>query len=308
MTVSREIHPTVCTNRPIEVTRPCLRALERAGLSDSTIVVLSGSNGSASAERTRDVKRVVPTATVLVEPEGGLSRARNLALSSVAPTGVVAYVDDDAVIADTWPRAMAEAWSEAAADVAAIGGPIDPFFLAPRPTWLSDGLLGGLSILNLGRGRRELDGSNGILFGANLSVSVRHALAAGGFDPRRGPIGRGPGFGDDIDIQLRFLSAGLRVLYESDVAVLHRIPPERLRRRSMLERRYAQGREQARATIGPQFKDAVSGLISGVGKSAAYSFAGKPDSAMDMLSYGAKSIGVMRELLGRRPGVSRAGA
>jgi glucosyl-dolichyl phosphate glucuronosyltransferase len=291
------IRPTVCTNRPTTVIGPCLSALDKSGLSGATLVVLSGLAESVRDERCREIKRLVPGATVLVEPEEGLSRARNLALSAVAPTDVVAYLDDDAVIADTWPSAMARAWSEAAQDVAAVGGPINPMFLAPRPAWLSDYLLGGLSIIDHGSEPRMLVGTNGFLYGANLSVVARHALAAGGFDLRRGPLGHGPGFGDDIDIQVRLHRLGLRVLYEPEAAVFHRIPPERLRRRTLLRRRYAQGREQARATVGPQFMSATRGLIAGLARAAAYTCVRKPDFAMNHLSYGLQSVGVLREVL-----------
>jgi len=266
------------------------------------MVVLSGLEASVTGQRIQEIKRVVPGATILIEPEGGLSRARNAALFAVAPTAVVAYIDDDAVIADTWCRGMKRVWSEASHDAAAVGGPIDPLFLQPRPAWLSDYLLTGLSILNHGPEQHELVTPNAYLYGANLSVLAEHALAVGGFDISQGPLGRGPGFGDDTDIQERLRAAGLRVLYDPEIAVAHRIPPERLRRRAMLERRYAQGRAQARATPVPQFLPAARSVITSLGKSVAYSCAGKHDLAMDKLTYGAQSVGVMSELLDQRRG------
>ena len=297
--LSPRIRPTVCTNRPISVIGPCLSALHRSGLSGETLVILSGLAESLCDERSREIKRLVPGATLLVESVGGLSRARNLALSAVTPTDIVAYLDDDAVIADTWPSAMARAWSKAAQDVAAVGGPISPMFLAPRPAWLSDHLLGGLSIIDHGAEPRMLAATDGFLYGANLSVVAQHALAAGGFDLKRGPLGSGPGFGDDIDLQVRLHQLGLRVMYVPDAVVLHRIPLERLRRRALLRRRYAQGREQAREIEGSQFGVAMRGLIAGVARAVGYTGVRKPDFAMDHLSYGVQSIGVLRELLHR---------
>src|ERR1039457_2780204 len=141
--LSPRIWPTVCTNRSGRVIGPCLSALSESALSDTTIVVLSGLAGSLLRERSREVERLIPEATLVVESKGGLSRARNAALAAVAPGDVVAYIDDDAMIAPTWPSAMRKAWLGAPEDVALVGGPVKPLFLAPRTRWLSDYLLAG---------------------------------------------------------------------------------------------------------------------------------------------------------------------
>jgi hypothetical protein len=223
----------------------------------------------------------------------------------VAPTDVLAYIDDDAVITDTWPSAMEMAWSKATPDVAAIGGPIRPAFLAPRPAWLSDGLLGSLSIVDHGSAPLALVGTNGFLYTANLSFLARHALGAGGFNPALGPLGRATGFGDDIDIQVRLLRLGLRILYEPDAAVFHRIPSERLHRRALLGRHYAQGRYQARATVGPQVTSATLGMLVGLTRAARYACVRRPAVAMDHLSYGSQCVGVLRELVHERATAGR---
>jgi glycosyltransferase involved in cell wall biosynthesis len=278
-----------------------LAALRDSGLETATVVVVSGLSGAILKERLSELEQLIPGATLLVEPEGGLSRARNVALETVASTDVVAYIDDDAVIAATWRSAIEGAWSHASQDVAGIGGPVRPQFLAPRPKWLSDYLLAGLSILDYGPVATVLDEPGGLfLYGANLSLVAGHALAVGGFDVRRGPMGAGPGFGDDIDIQVRLRRAGYRVLYDPGAAVFHRIPEERLRRASMLQRRFAQGREQGRARVHRQISSAALGVGIGAIRAAWYTCRRHPADAMDHLSYSAQCAGTLRSVLGER--------
>jgi hypothetical protein len=195
---------------------------------------------------------------------------------------------------------MARAWSDAGPDIAAIGGPVRPAFLAPRPTWLSDDLLGSLSIIDHGSRPRVLTETTGFLYTANLSFLAQHALSAGGFNPTLGPLGDVPGFGDDIDIQLRLIRSGLRVLYQPEVAVHHRIPSERLSRRALLQRQYAHGRYRARATAGPRLMIATRGLVAGLTRATAYTCSGQSASAMDHLAYGVQCVGILRECIQRQ--------
>jgi len=204
------------------------------------------------------------------------------------------------VITETWVAAMARSWSGAGADVAAIGGPVQPLFLAPRPPWLSDYLLRGLSIVDYGPEPRVLEIADGGLFTANLAIVAQHALAVGGFDLRRGPRGSGPGFGEDILIQDRLREHGLKVLYEPAAAVLHRIAPDRLTRAAVLHRRYAQGVEMGRTPYRRQVADTLRGLIVSTARVCAYTLVGKPDVAIGHLAYSAQSIGVLSERARRR--------
>ena len=295
MSEMSRLRPTVCTNRAAPVIGPCLTALRESGQAAATLVVLSGLSGNTLAERCREVRRLIPEATVLVESEGGVSRARNLALAEVPGAHVVAFIDDDAVIAGSWRHAMESTWAQAGPQVAAVGGPVKPLFLAPRPPWLSDYLLGGLSIIDNGPHLRALNGSDGALFGANLSVIAGHGLAVGGFDPRRGPLGAGPGFGDDIEFQSRLRANGMQVLYDPDAAVFHRIGVERLRRRALLERRYAQGREQRRSGASTPGPRTIWGLCVSAARAGRHAVGGDSAASMAHLAYTAQCVGVVCE-------------
>lgn len=287
------IRPTICTNRPISVTEPAMTALAECGLGSETMIVVSGMTDREAGALIAEVRRILPDGEIIVEPKSGLSRARNAALGAVEPDDVVAYVDDDAVISDTWADAMTRKWSSAEEHVAAVGGPIKPLFLTPRPRWLSDALLGGLSILDNGSHELALDGRSQLLYGANLSVRARHASSVGGFDVRRGPLGYGPGFGDDIEFQHRLADAGFTILYDPEAWVSHRIAEARLTRRGMLRRRYAQGREIARSSAFESLAVTARTLCTSHLRAAFLAVAGRPADSMDHLAYGVQCAGII---------------
>lgn len=265
------------------------------------MVVLSGLEPAVADRREAEVRGLVPRADVLRSGRG-LSIARNVALNHVAPDEIVAYVDDDAVIGPTWLDAMRQSWSESGEEVGVVGGPIVPRFLAPRPSWLSDFGVASMSILDLGSESRVLDHPREVLYGANLSVRAAVALDVGGFDPALGPLGEGPGFGDDIDIQHRMDARGFRVWYEPRACVEHLIGPDRLTRRALLERRWRTGQDFGRQRRRPR-RTILKELLSTGGAGAAATVVGRSSAGMDRLAYAAQMVGEL-QARDRAPGRS----
>jgi GT2 family glycosyltransferase len=274
------------------VIAPCLNALSQTALAQGSIVVLSGLSEEMERDLTGGIRHILPHAHVVVS-DTGLSAARNAALEAADQSDVVAYVDDDAVVGPTWAHGMQRAWTGASPDLGAVGGPIRPRFLAPRPGWMSDFALAGLSILDLGEQVRRLDGRTCAAYGANLSVRVEHARALGGFDTSRGPAGSGPGFGDDIEMQLRMVDAGLEVLYEPTALVEHLIGAERLTRRALLRRRFQTGVDYGRNPTRPR-RAAAAHLPWATAKGLAFAALGRSERGMDSLAYAAQCLGELK--------------
>jgi len=87
--------------------------------------------------------------------------------------------------------------------------------------------------------------------------------------------------------------AGLRVLYEPDAWVEHRIPGARLKRRAMLDRRYRNGLDYARKSQTPRARLFVSigwCIIAGLTDTVR----GRSARAMDRFAYASQSIGELR--------------
>src|SRR3954465_9259032 len=103
--MNTDIRIAVCTNRPPAAVAECLMALQDQAGSDPLMLVTSG-----LPQAEVEAHRAAFGGAVLAEPEPGLSRARNRPLD--AATGVLAFVDDDAIVADGWWDALRRRWQE----------------------------------------------------------------------------------------------------------------------------------------------------------------------------------------------------
>jgi hypothetical protein len=228
--MNTDLRVAVCTNRHPEAVRESLDALRAQMPPGSLALVLSGVGGSG-----------YDAPLVLSEPIAGLSRARNRALAWAADADVLAFVDDDAVVAPGWFEALKRRWDEAPESVACIGGPIRPRFSAPPPPWFSDGIAHVLTLLDRGPEARDLDPDLEAVYGANISFRVAPLRQVGGFDPSLGHSGGRIFFAEEDEAQRALVRLGYGVRYVPDAAVEHVIPAERLTRSSFVRRRFAFG-------------------------------------------------------------------
>ncbi len=124
----------------------------------------------------------------LCEERPGLSNARNAAIR-VATGDVVLFTDDDILADPNWLVSYAGAerrWP----DAAYFGGPIEPWYETPPPTWISN----NLGVLTGMLGIRDFGAIEGPLlddkqpFGANMGFR-RHIFTDVEFNPRLGVVG-----------------------------------------------------------------------------------------------------------------------
>jgi glucosyl-dolichyl phosphate glucuronosyltransferase len=187
---------------------------------------------------------------VVVEPEAGVSVARNRALDE-ARNSTICFLDDDARPWPDWLAQLRRAWSAATERTASIGGPISPEFLAPRPAWLTDHQLYLVGALDLGGVRRRLDQAPGYgyLWGGNISLRVAATIGVGGFDPRLGIRPEAPDdAGEEEELQRRLVAAGYEIWYEPAAGVQHLLPTERVAPARL--RRKVRGRTRGHARRG----------------------------------------------------------
>src|SRR6476661_3990630 len=151
--MNTDLRVAVCTNRSPDAVTEALEALRGQVDAESLVVVVSGREDPA----------------FLSEPRPGLSHARNRALAwaAEAGAGVLAFVDDDAVVDPGWYEALRARWDEAPDDVACIGGPIRPRFSVQPPPWFSDGIAHVLTLLDRGDELRDIDPDAEAVYGAN---------------------------------------------------------------------------------------------------------------------------------------------
>src|SRR4051812_28547135 len=112
------------------------------------------------------------------------SALRNAALAA-SGAEVLAFIEDDVVVAPGWLASLRDAWNAAPDRVAAIGGPIE-LELPAAPRWFSEALHPAFATLDYGPERLVLDPARRTLHGGNLSLRAASLRALGGFWPARG--------------------------------------------------------------------------------------------------------------------------
>jgi len=169
--------------------------------------------------------------TYLFEPQQGRSHALNAGVAAT-DSEVIAFIDDDVVVADGWLEAAVGPLRERTSGIDYTGGPVRPIWAAPRPRWLSAHraeLWGAIAILDYGSEAFVFEERRRVPLGANMAVRRSLLRRTGGFSPR---LGRGSGrqlLGQEVpEFLLRVRDAGGRGLYVPTMIVDHHVPKQRL--------------------------------------------------------------------------------
>jgi glycosyltransferase involved in cell wall biosynthesis len=218
----------IATRDRATLLRRCLTSLEQVDYPSFEVVVVD------NAPTTDDTARLVEAAAgkplelrYAVEPRPGTAVARNLGLS-LARGEIVAFLDDDVLVEQGWLRALVRGFA-AAEDVACVTGKVLPVSVdAPEQSWFDKwaGFSKGeeRTVYDLGEHavpgplypyRIGLYGT-----GANAAFKTDKARALGGYDETLGPGTPAKG-GEDIDLFLRVILAGWRLVYEPAAVVRH---------------------------------------------------------------------------------------
>lgn len=164
-----------------------------------------------------------PALRYVFEPKQGLSQARNRGADE-ARGDIVAYLDDDVLLAPEWLHALAACFADTRADV--VGGQSVLRFEAPPPRWFGPHFRRYLSEVNLGA--KRLESANGMrLYGLNVAYRRKTLLDAGGFRLRFGRHGDKLMSGEELDLNRRIAQAGGKIVYEPRALLEHVIPPQR---------------------------------------------------------------------------------
>jgi glucosyl-dolichyl phosphate glucuronosyltransferase len=173
----------------------------------------------------------------LWEPRRGVSYARNAgAAAALAP--ILAFTDDDQHVSANWISTIVDVLN-AHPDVDAIGGRVLAHWDHPRPTWLTDRLLGPVSLFDRGDRSLRLDRRQWMcLPGGNLAIRRETFAAIGGF---RGEYLRS----QDRELTVRLLLAGRTAMYVPGMVVYHHLDAGRLTKKRFREWNACEGRMRA---------------------------------------------------------------
>ncbi|WP_426979485.1 glycosyltransferase family 2 protein [Pseudarthrobacter sp. O4] len=194
-------------------------------------------------------KRLIFTVSdvVIVENSGpkGLSGARNTG-AGVANARVVAFLDDDAEAAPDWLERMAAMYDDP--DVLAVGGRVEPLWMAGRPGYFAEELDWIVGCTYRGMPKVAAEVRN--VIGANMSFRADVLDRVGGFNTSLGRQDAVPLGCEETELCIRAVmgAPGSRVVYEPAALVHHHVPAERGSWRYMLARSWSEGISKAQVS------------------------------------------------------------
>ena len=228
--VQPPISVILCTRDRPHALRRCLRALTKLDYPDYEVVVVD--NASVGTE-TAEIVSETPFRYVR-EERPGLDWARNCGIAE-SRYGIIAYVDDDAVVDSKWLAAIGAAFADPS--VSAVTGLV----LAAELNYPAQHIFEQYGGMGKGMYRRELNGSRmtaaekvaahcaGV--GANMAFRRLTFERVGLFDTAL-DVGTPSNGAGDLDMFHRVLVSGLTIRYEPAAIIwhYHRRDPEQLRK------------------------------------------------------------------------------
>lgn len=233
---------------------------------------------SAFASRQPDI-----SVRYLFQPRQGLSNARNMGIEAARGEYVV-FTDDDVLPESNWLTILVQSMREY--ECTAAGGYIEPLWLAPPPSWLTERFYGFLA-LRTQQGRAcQVKDQDEMPFGASLAFRRDTFDRLGNFDPKLGRNGKTLAGGEEIDILMRIVENGERVMYFPQARVRHKVESFRLRKQYFRRWRYQCSLNEAQAWP-PNRGRAIAGvplyifaqLLASVWRSAVMGLTRPPDEA-----------------------------
>jgi glycosyltransferase involved in cell wall biosynthesis len=223
----------VCTYNRCESLADTLAAIARLevpqGFEWELIVVDNNSRDATrqTVERFLAAHRAI-RGRYLFEAQQGLSHARNLGISAARGDHLV-FTDDDVLPAPDWLATLVDAVRRN--DCAAAGGYIEPLWLAEPPAWLTERFYGFLALRVDHDGPKQAHEPDEMPFGANLAFRRSVFGEIGLFDPMLGRKGNVLAGGEEIDVLMRIVQRGGRVMYFPQAKVRHKVEAFRLTKR-----------------------------------------------------------------------------
>ena len=162
----------------------------------------------------------------VIEPEQGLSAARNKGIKE-AKGDIIIYVDDDALVDSDYIRIYAEHFA-VYPDTMAAGGPIEPLYETKEPSWMSPYTKALLTAwMNYGTQVREYPNGR-YPGGGNAAYRKEVFERVGLFNTELGRKGNLLLASEEKDVFDKMKALGMKVLYLPTPVLHHCIPQAKL--------------------------------------------------------------------------------
>jgi glucosyl-dolichyl phosphate glucuronosyltransferase len=209
------------------------------------VVDNNSSDGTRAVVESYTSKLSCPVRYVF-EPVPGQSHARNTALR-LAQGEILAWTDDDVLVAPNWLAAIHTAFSDPLAVCA--GGKALPLWEAPPPLWLSARNYSPIVALDLGDQPVILQSDE--IVGANFAVRVGMFTKYGQFRTNFSRTPKKLWGGEDMEFFSRLIRGGEKVLYYPEMVVQHCVPKSRMTAAYHFRWHFDSGEQEA-LTMGQQ--------------------------------------------------------
>ncbi len=217
----------ICTYNRAKYIGGLLESVAKNDLAKSAYEIVLVDNNST--DNTREICEVFAKAhkdvqfRYVLEPEQGLSAARNKGIKE-AKGDVIVYIDDDALVDTDYLRTYAE-WFEAHPETMACGGPIEPLYETKEPSWMTPYTKALLTAwMNYGDKVREYPKGR-YPGGGNAAYRKEVFDKVGLFNTALGRKGGNLMGSEEKDIFDKMHSLGMQVLY-LPTPILHHIIPQ----------------------------------------------------------------------------------
>jgi glycosyltransferase involved in cell wall biosynthesis len=236
-----KISAIICTYNRAKLLVGALESLVQQSLDPRCyeIIVVDNASTDDTPEVVRAFHDSYPEHNIvwIYEPQQGLGHARNAGLKC-ANGRYIAYLDDDARVSPDWLKNALHLFAAVEPMPICVGGPILPFYEAPKPEWFKD----KYEIRTWGDKPRFL--RRGETFsGSNMVWRKEAAESLGGFDVGLGVKGDYLSLGEErVLFNKAWHSLDQPIFYYSpQLSVLHLVTPQKMTISYRLKREFVYG-------------------------------------------------------------------
>lgn len=239
----------ICTYKRPDLLNRLLTSLENNGSTTDFACVVVDNDPAGSATATCRNRSIVQT--YIIEPNPGISHARNTAIENSLWSDFIIFVDDDEVVAENWVDIMVRAAVSFKAE--AVAGPVLSQLPKGCPAWIRDSGLFDRARHATGTEMSEA-GSGNLLF--STSVFLKRDKSRW-FNADFGLTG-----GGDAELTRRFVREGLRIVWCDEGWAAEEVPATRASLRWLVRRQMRLASVDYRLQGKKQFKRSQA-LIKG---------------------------------------------
>jgi len=168
----------------------------------------------------------------------GIAYARNRAIEESLSSRYLVFIDADEIPEKSWLQSAINVLSDDETDC--VGGKIS-ISLSSRPKWLSDNLLPFYGEVNYSHQAFRIIDISTPIWSGNIAYNTRIFQQGLRFDVRYNRKGNDLGGGEDSMMFRYLLQNNFTLRYEPDMAIMHLIPDEKIRRGYFLKIHFIAG-------------------------------------------------------------------